>query len=98
MTRNGLSPTRGDEHQFWLDAGNPIKIAITMQKRYARKNSVLRYEAIICGSRSYACPSTSSVQVCGAARCVPCVGRSDQRQFAEDPIPASESVGATRAL
>jgi hypothetical protein len=93
-----LSSPRGDEHQFWLDAGNQIKISITMQKRYARKNSVRRYQAIICGSWSYACPATSCVQVCGAARCFPSVWQVDQRQFAEGPIPARESARAIRAL
>src|SRR5580698_3425500 len=95
---SGLSAPRGDEHQFWLDAGNQIKISITMQKRDARKNSVRRHQAIICGSWSYACPATSCVQVRSAARCFPSVGQVDQRQLAEGPIPARESVRATRDL
>jgi hypothetical protein len=96
--RQSQSLPHGDEHQFRLDAGNQIKISITMQKRHPRKNSVRRYQAVIRGSRSYACPSTSCVQIRCTARCFPSVWRSYHRQLAEYPIPASESVRAICAL
>jgi hypothetical protein len=73
------SPSRslphGDEHQFWLDAGNQIKNPITMQKRHARKNCEHRYQAVIRGSWSYAGPPTSRVQMRCVARCFPSVRR-----------------------
>jgi hypothetical protein len=96
--RSSRSLRHGNEHQFWFDAGNQFKVSITMQKRHARKNSVRRYQAVIRGSRSYACPSTSRVQMRGAARCFPSVWRVYHWQLAEDPIPSSESVRAIRAL
>ena len=66
--RSRSSLPHGDERQFWLDASNQFKISITMQKRYACKNSMRRYQASICGARGYACPLTSRIQMSCAAR------------------------------
>jgi hypothetical protein len=88
----------GDEHEFRLNAGDQIKIPITMQKRHACKNSVRRYQAVIRGTWSYARPLAPRVQMRCAARCFPSVGCDHHWQLAEYPIPARESVRAISAL
>jgi hypothetical protein len=90
----GRSFPRNYEHEFRLDAGNQIKVPITMQKWHAANNCVRCYQAIVRGTWSYARPSASRVQVRCAARGLSGIGRYDHWQLAKHPIPAGESLRA----
>jgi hypothetical protein len=89
---------RGDKHEFRLDLGDQTEVSITMQERKIAKNSVRRYQAIVRGTWSHPCPSTSRVQMRCAARCLPSVGRDHHRQLAQHAIPAGEPIRAICAL
>ena len=69
-----------------------------MQKRHAANNGVRCYQAVIRGTWSDTCPSTTRVQVRRAARSLAGVGCDDHWQLAKHPIPTGEPIRAICAL